>query len=119
MVISISGYWFRNQKFGQPVVAVISVSELRNEMNNGAPVMIDVRTPGEYIGPLGHIEGSMLIPLHELENRLHELEKYKSEKIVMICRSGNRSGTATALLIRHGFKARNMIGGMIKWNTEK
>ncbi|MBT3478132.1 MAG: rhodanese-like domain-containing protein [Candidatus Marinimicrobia bacterium] len=81
--------------------------------------MVDVRTEGEYFGNLGHIEGSILIPLNELSNRILELEKYKSKEIIMVCRSGNRSGQATKFLNNNGYNALNMIGGMIKWNSIK
>ncbi|MBC8346479.1 MAG: rhodanese-like domain-containing protein [Candidatus Marinimicrobia bacterium] len=81
--------------------------------------MVDVRTPGEYDGKLGHIDGAILIPLNELPQRLNELEDYKSEEIIMVCRSGNRSGKATKLLINNGFNAKNMVGGMIRWNLTK
>jgi len=95
---------------------VITVASLRERINVDKPIMIDVRTTGEYGGELGHIDGSILIPLHELSQRINELEKYKSEEIIMVCRTGNRSGQATKFLNKNGFNALNMIGGMVKWN---
>ncbi len=35
--------------------------------------------------------------------------------MVVICRSGNRSATATSLLVRSGFDAMNLRGGMQAW----
>lgn len=96
---------------------VITISEVRERMVNAKPIILDVRTPQEYVGPLGHVEGSILIPLQELEMRLEELNQYKSEEIIVICRSGNRSGKATALLRNKGFNALNMLGGMLKWTA--
>lgn len=81
--------------------------------------LLDVRTPEEYNNELGHVEGTMLIPVQELEQRLNELEPYKGKTIIAICRSGYRSSKAADLLIRHGFTAMNMEGGMIKWNEER
>ena len=81
-------------------------------------LLLDVRTREEYNNDLGHIAGSMLIPVQELEQRLNELEPYKGKTIVAICRSGNRSGKAADLLMHHGFIAMNMEGGMIRWNEE-
>lgn len=97
--------------------AIISVEDLRSRIKQGNPIMLDVRTPAEFNGVLGHVPGSFQIPLHELENRVGELEQYRKEEIIVICRSGNRSQKATDILINHNFKALNMVGGMLKWNT--
>ncbi len=75
-----------------------------------------MRTEPEFDGPLGHVQGSVLIPLNELEARLEELEAYTDNEIIVICRSGNRSGQATRILREEGFKAFNMVGGMRAWN---
>ena len=58
---------------------------------------------------------SILIPLNELQFRLAELENYKTDKIVVYCRVGNRSQVATELLIKEGFKATNLLGGIVDW----
>ena len=62
--------------------AEITVTELV-ELINGKikPVILDVRNPDELVGELGHISGVINIPVHELESRLSELNKYKSKKI--------------------------------------
>jgi adenylyltransferase/sulfurtransferase len=81
------------------------------------PVLLDVRTVGE--NRRGHIQNSLLIPLHELGKRLPELEKYRDCEIVVYCASGNRSLSATHLLQKRGFNAANMRGGMNAWRTLK
>jgi rhodanese-related sulfurtransferase len=81
-------------------------------------VFLDVRLPEEFDGPLGHVEGAILIPVQKLEIRMHELSPYKEKTIIAICRSGIRSNSATALLRDHGFEALNMVGGMMQWNAE-
>ena len=60
--------------------------------------------------------GSVLITLAELDTRLKELEPYEDVEIIVICRSGNRSGRATKMLRDKGYTAFNMIGGMRAWN---
>lgn len=79
-------------------------------------VLIDVRRPDEYNGELGHIEGATLVTLGpELENKLNEWDKDKT--YVFICRSGGRSGQATAYAQSIGYKkVYNMMGGMLEWN---
>ena len=81
-------------------------------------VLLDVRTQEEFDGPLGHLDGALLIPVQELEARIGELSPYRNKTIVAICRSGVRSGRATALLNTEGFHALNMVGGMVRWNAE-
>jgi hydroxyacylglutathione hydrolase len=78
--------------------------------------LIDVRMPEEYVGELGHIEGTMLITLGpELENFLKSANK--EAHIIFICRSGARSARASAAALELGFKnIYNMEGGMIEWN---
>lgn len=79
--------------------------------------LIDVRRPEEYNNEYGHIEGSELKTLGpELEAYLSSLSN-KDEQIVFVCRSGARSGQATATAQQLGFtNVINMVGGMIRWN---
>ncbi len=71
-----------------------------------------MRTEDEYNA--AHIEGAILIPLSELCNRTEELNK--SKKIVVYCRSGHRSATASGILVEHGFKrVYNVLGGINEW----
>jgi len=84
----------------------------------GEYLLLDVRTQGEY--DAGHIEGSTLIPVDELESRLSEIEEYKDTPILVYCRSGNRSVTASNILINNGFtKVHNLLGGIGAWNSYK
>lgn len=96
----------------------ITVKQLKEKVDAGEEIiLLDVRSEEEYTGSLGHIDSSLLIPLGELDARIEELEEYKDLEIVVICRSGNRSGYATRILRDNDFKAFNMLGGMIEWNN--
>lgn len=84
------------------------------------PLLLDVREPDEFIGELGHIVGSILIPLKELPTRVAELEPYKDQEIIVICRAGVRSTTAAAILTGLGFEhVANLKGGMVEWDEQK
>lgn len=97
----------------------VSVEEAEHLIAHDSTVIVlDVRTPEEYTGPLGHIDHSLLIPLQTLEGRIGELEQYKSKRILAICRTGRRSATATEILTKHGFEAYNVEGGMVRWNEK-
>ena len=95
----------------------IFCEDLKNRESNDC-LLVDVRSPEEFTGGLGHIKGSKLITLgDDLENYKNSL-KDKNQKIVFICRSGNRSGKATENFTDDGFtNCFNMIGGMIEWNS--
>jgi rhodanese-related sulfurtransferase len=84
------------------------------------PLVLDVREPDEYRGELGHIPGSLLVPLRDLAARAHELEPYRGRPIVAVCRSGVRSTTAAAILYGLGFeRVYNLRDGMVDWNDRR
>ncbi len=83
-------------------------------------LLLDVREPGEYCGELGHIPGSILIPLRELPSRATELGPHKNKHVIAICRAGVRSTTAAAMLSGLGFEqVSNLEGGMLDWNEQR
>jgi len=87
------------------------------EEHAGAAQILDVREAGEFNGPLGHIAGSVLIPLGELAGRAAELSNERP--IVTVCRAGGRSAQATVILQKAGFeKVANLTGGMLRWRAE-
>ena len=91
----------------------MNIEEFKNILQNDSSIVVlDVRTPQELEGPLGKLDGVINIPVQELEQRVDELEKYKDKEIAVICRTGNRSGIGTDILIKHGYKAKNVLGGM-------
>lgn len=63
-------------------------------------LIIDVRTPQEF--EAGSANGSINIPLNELNNRSNSLDKNKT--ILLCCASGARSGMAKSILTQKGFK---------------
>ena len=90
----------------------VSVDEALRLWQNKEAILIDVRTPAEYRD--GHIPGVVNIPLDELEKRMGEVPKDK--KVVLICRTGNRSAQGTKLLRSKGFNnVYNSTGGMTTW----
>ena len=82
-------------------------------LNNETYYFLDVRTLKEH--KIKSIPNTECIPVQEIEKRIEELNKYKNKKIIVYCRSGNRSETATKILNENGFNAYNMIGGMNDW----
>jgi rhodanese-related sulfurtransferase len=104
----VVGYRTRNQ------VKTITPMELYRQLNSDhAPLVVDVRTVGEYEYD-GHISGSRLLPLHTLRQRHNELPK--DRPMVMVCRSGSRSHGACEQLAEMGYTdVTNLVGGMLAW----
>ena len=94
---------------------VISMKEFKSGILDSDTIVLDVRTEEEFYGPLGYIEGAMLIPIDELEDRVSELNSIKNEKIYVVCRTGGRSGRGKDFLNSNGFTAVNVNGGMVAW----
>jgi rhodanese-related sulfurtransferase len=66
--------------------------------------IVDVRTPGEFMG--GNAEGSIIVPLQEIQQRLGDLKQLK-QPLVLCCASGGRSGQARQYLSQQGFECFN------------
>ncbi len=80
--------------------------------------VVDVREPDEFDGPLGHIEGALLLPLAALGEKQSLLDK--GRPVVAVCRSGARSAQATVILGKAGFdKVANLSGGMLRWRAQR
>ncbi|MEE9553197.1 MAG: rhodanese-like domain-containing protein [candidate division Zixibacteria bacterium] len=93
-------------------------SEMINSEN--PPVVVDVRTPEEFNNELGHIPGSRLIPMQITADSISVYEQFKDREILLVCRSGRRSGIVGDELVAAGFQnVYNLEGGMKGWNSNK
>lgn len=80
--------------------------------------LVDVREKTEYDGELGHVPGSELVPLDTVASAVSGWER--EAPIVLICRSGGRSGKAALLMRTMGFsEVASMRGGMEAWNQRR
>lgn len=95
----------------------ISMEQFRIKLQNDKElIVLDVRTPEEIA--LGKIKSAITIPVQVLEQRMNELEKYKDQKIFVICRTQNRSAVAASILNKKGFTAIYVVGGMSAFNQK-
>ena len=63
----------------------ITVDTLQSKLQSDTSlVLLDIRTEGEFNGPLGRLDGAILIPLGNLENRIAELEEFKDKEIIVL-----------------------------------
>jgi len=101
---------------GEPAVVPVTVEEAHQmlEEEPAEIILLDVRTEEEY--KERHIPDAVNIPLSELESRIGELDKYKSKKIIVYCKNGVDSRTASETLVANGFEnVYNMLGGLNEW----
>ncbi len=95
----------------------VSAEEAWNLLLKNPPLLLDVRTQNEF--NQGYIKGAKLIPLQELQSRAAELEQYKNQPILIYCATGNRSTTASRILLDQGYKnVMNMRMGIMGWASK-
>lgn len=91
----------------------ITPVEVKELLESGEALnLVDVREADEVAE--GIIPGAIHIPLGEVAERTSQFDK--SKPYIIICRSGGRSGRATAFLEEQGYDVTNMAGGMLEWD---
>ena len=98
----------------ESIDAKTAITLLENDDNVS---LLDVRTIAEY--KEGHLRDATLIPVDALANNLGMLKQDKNKKIIVYCRSGSRSVSASRILEEHGFTPLNVKGGIIQLMAEK
>jgi rhodanese-related sulfurtransferase len=94
----------------------VDVATLRAQMaGEAAPLILDVRGPDEFDGPLGHIEGALNVPLPELGAHQGDVAG-AGRPIVCVCLTDKRSSAAAAQLAAAGVDQVSVLrGGMKAW----
>jgi rhodanese-related sulfurtransferase len=108
---------FGGSPSGEP--AWIEPAELKRRLAAGEPpLLLDVRGPEEFAGPLGHIAGAVNLPLAELPAHLAELAA-EPRPIVVVCLTDKRSARAATELAAAGHRDVAVLrGGMDRWRRE-
>ena len=107
-------FWFAYSKGWilanfQSIDAKQAIYLLENDDN---VTLLDVRTIPEFKS--GHLRDATLIPVDALEKNLGMLKQEKNKKIIVYCRTGSRSVTASRILEKNGFTPLNVKGGIIQ-----
>jgi 3-mercaptopyruvate sulfurtransferase SseA len=108
-------------------VSEIALEELARRLADVS--VIDVRTPAEYDGSVGHhcdprqghIPGARNVSVEDLlhldEPQIRELVRLPAEaEIVVYCHGGSRSRVAAEVLRSLGYNARNYVGSWHEWS---
>jgi rhodanese-related sulfurtransferase len=95
---------------------LVKAADLNVELGNTpAPFVLDVRTEAEKTAD-GYIEGSVFVPINDLQASLTQLPADKAAPIVVLCKSGHRGGMAMMYLNFLGYtNVRNLGGGLNAW----
>ncbi|MCX5365444.1 rhodanese-like domain-containing protein [Streptomyces sp. NBC_00124] len=86
----------------------VSVAEAHRLLRDGKAVLVDVRETDEFRA--GHAPGALHAPLSRVLPGGRDM--------ILVCRSGNRSRQAVALLAARGIAAVDVIGGMRDWAAQ-
>ncbi len=91
---------------------------IQNNQNNPDFVIIDVRTPEEFVAE--YIENATNIDFYSeaFQDTLNTLDKNKT--YLIYCRSGARSGSTLDIMDELNFEeVYNILGGMLQWKLEE
>jgi rhodanese-related sulfurtransferase len=116
MIAFSSGLMLIWSVFGNRMRGVneVNAAEALNLINHKNAIVLDVREDSEFKS--GHLLNAKWIPLGRLADRIGELERYREQPVVVVCRSGARSASACVTLGKQGFtQAYNLSGGVIGW----
>jgi rhodanese-related sulfurtransferase len=99
-------------------VVWLETDELSGLLNSPTPpLVIDVRGPGEFTGPLGHIEAAENIPLDVIPAQTDDLLG-RRRPLVLVCHTDRRSSAAAEHLRRAGGSDIAVLrGGMVAWRS--
>ncbi len=96
-------------------VPTIQPTELRERLDSEELLLLDCRRRDEH--EHCRIEPSVLIPLHELEHRLGEIDR--DRPVVVYCHHANRSAHAVRMIQAAGHDdVCHLAGGIEAWSTE-
>ena len=95
----------------------ITQEEAKEMMDTQEVIILDVREQGEYDS--GHIPGAVLLPVGSIdETTAAEVIPEKDSMVLVYCRSGNRSKTASSTLAELGYTNIYEFGGINTWPYE-
>jgi rhodanese-related sulfurtransferase len=92
----------------------LSPFEATQMMNTGEAIFLDVRDESEF--KAGHLLNARSMPVGKLDERMHEIEKFREKDVVVYCDSGMRATRAINKLKKNGFsRLHTLAGGLVAW----
>jgi len=104
--------WDSSHKAG-PKVSTHEATRLINQNN---ALVLDIREKADF--KAGHLVDSVNIPNSQVVNRISELEKHKSDPIIVVCKTGQTASAASKTLKDNGFaQVYRLSGGIMEWTN--
>lgn len=89
----------------------LTAAEAIDLVKHGA-YLLDVREQHEW--DAGHAPDAHLLPMSELNERVSEIPD--DREVLVVCHLGGRSAQVAAALLRNGYTAVDVLGGMVAWH---
>jgi rhodanese-related sulfurtransferase len=95
---------------------VVSTNQLTQLINNESGVVVDIRSRDDF--KRGHITDAInILPTDIKSGNLVNLEKHKSDPIIVVCKTGQTAQESATLLVKAGFEKVNLLNnGIAAWN---
>jgi len=104
--------WDSGKKAG-PKVSVHEATRLINQSN---ALVLDIREKADF--KAGHLVDSVNIPNSQVTTRIAELEKHKTDPIIVVCKTGQTASAASKALKDNGFEqVYRLGGGIMEWTS--
>lgn len=84
-------------------------------INHDNAVVIDIRSKEAY--NQGHIIDSEILSTTEIQNNPKKIERFRSKPIIIVCNSGVESQKLAAVLLKRGYNAYSLAGGLRAWSN--
>ena len=98
-------------------VQTITPQDAKSRLDSDKTILlVDVRTQAEF--DTEHLVGANVAPVEYLSTTATQLFPDKNATYFIYCRSGNRSATASRLLVGLGYQHVYDLGGIIDWPYE-
>lgn len=112
--LACGSLWLAMQGSAHAAAPSVTLEDAREALEKSSAVVVDIREPGEHA--TGVAKGALLIPMGQLQNRLGELPKPKTQPLLVICNTQNRSSRIVEQLHASGYTNASYVkGGMSQW----
>lgn len=90
---------------------LVDVEEAARRFEAGEATLLDVREPSELA--VASIEGALHVPMRQVPARIQEIPR--DRPVLVLCHHGGRSQVVADWLLRQGYRAENVAGGIDAW----
>jgi rhodanese-related sulfurtransferase len=113
--MNLLSHWFRRVPIAPSWIEPAALAKRLER--DAALLVLDVRGPDEFTGPLGHIREATSMPLNELPVNLPDLVR-ENRPVVVVCKTDRRSSMAAQRLQEAGMSDVSVLrGGMEQWRV--